>query len=201
MNGIVILTDNYTYEGKIINKWPHGYGKFQYTNNDTYTGMCKYGKPDGFGTYVFNQNKSVYTGYFSIGKIHGIGTFEDSINIYKGTWRNDKKHGSFYKTNKITFKTYKQIWLKNKLVSSIACQFIQPCSLATTKNNPVKTPKVFQIKFKGVEKLCMACMEKPTNATNIACGHVVMCDECLNKCDKCPICRAPITHVLKLYVS
>ena len=53
--GIVILKSNYTYEGSILNKEPHGKGIFYYANGDRYVGSCKFGKPDGFGTYYFNN--------------------------------------------------------------------------------------------------------------------------------------------------
>lgn len=200
MNGIVILTENYTYEGNIFNKHPHGHGKFQYANGDKYIGHCHLGKPDGFGKYIY-VNGSTYVGFFTAGKFSGVGTFEDNKNIYKGTWRNDNRHGSFYKTNKITFQSFKQLWIKGKLMSNIPIQYIPPVALQTTKDNPLKKPKVYQTAFKGVEKLCMACMENPTNATNIRCGHVVMCHQCLSRVSKCPVCRAPIQNILKLFVS
>lgn len=200
MNGIIILTENYTYEGKIVNKYPHGHGTFQYANGDKYIGNCHIGKPDGYGIYYFSNN-SKYTGFFSNGKINGIGTFNDNINVYKGTWRNDKKHGSFYKTIIAKHQTWKQLWMKDKLIATEPTQYLQPSALNTTKVNPIKSPKVYQTSFKGVEKVCMACMERPTNAANTRCGHVVMCYDCLSKCTRCPICRSPIHHILKLFVS
>jgi hypothetical protein len=200
MNGIVILTENYTYEGGIVNKEPHGRGIFQYANGDRYVGECKFGKADGYGTYYFKAG-GIYKGFFSYGKIDGVGTYTDSTNVYKGTWRRDRKHGSFYKTNLHTSTTYKQLWMKGKLITSVPVQYIQPDALQTTKNNPITGPKKYQTAYKGNEKKCITCMDKTCNATNVRCGHVCMCHECLSKCTRCPICRVPISQIIKLYVS
>mgnify|MGYP001599792926 FL=1 len=198
--GIVISYANYTYEGDIIDKDPHGYGIFKYANGDIYKGHCKYGRPDGFGLYMYKSN-AIYTGFFSGGKIHGIGTFEDLKNIYKGTWCNDKKHGMFYRTNKINYKTYLQKWIKGKLIKYHIIQYIQPNALQTTKQNPCNAKTKHQKEFKGCEKKCMLCCEKFINAVNDLCGHVIGCSECLKKCNTCPICRAPIKNIIKLYLS
>jgi hypothetical protein len=200
MNGVILLKSNYTYEGNIIDDDAHGKGIFYYANGDKFVGECKFGKLDGFGTYYYKSGAK-YVGFFSFGKIHGVGTFEDDINIYKGTWRNDRKHGLFYRTIKSTETTFMQKWNKGRLVSSTVCQYIQPIALQTTKVNPSKSPKKFQITYKGNEKKCMACCEKPCNCTNEACGHVIMCYDCLNKCQRCPICRVTINKIIRLFIS
>lgn len=200
MNGIILSENNYTYEGTIINNEAHGKGTYLYKNGDKYIGECKYGKPDGFGKYLYKSG-SMYLGYFSYGKIHGVGTYEDTNNISKGSWRSDKKHGLFYKTKKDLCKTFMQKWNRGKLIISEEVQYIQPSALITTKQNPKNIPKKYQITYKGVDKKCMACCDKPTNAINDVCGHVTMCYECLCRCDKCPICRAPIRKIIRLFIS
>jgi hypothetical protein len=199
MHGIILLKSNYTYEGSIISGDPHGKGIFTYANGDKYTGECKFGKPDGFGNYIYKSG-ATYNGFFSYGRLHGVGTFEDKKNIYKGSWRCDRKHGIFYRTNKINFSTYLQRWIKGKLNIGNYIQYIQPNALKTTKINPIKKPKKYQISYKGIDRKCIGCYNKPTNSTNDACGHVTMCFECLSKCDRCPICRAPIGNIIKLYI-
>lgn len=200
MTGVVISNSNYTYEGCISYNLPHGKGTFHYANGDRYVGQCKYGKADGFGMYYFNKH-GTYVGFFSYGKIDGVGTYSDSINVYKGTWRRDKKHGSFYKTEKLTNTTYKQLWLNGKLITSEKTQYIQPDALQTIKINPITGPKKYQVAYRAQEKKCIACLEKHAYATNVECGHVAMCYECLEKCDKCPICRTDMGRIIKLYVS
>lgn len=200
MHGIVLLMSNYTYEGDIKDNEPHGNGRFDYANGDRYLGACKFGKPDGFGLYTY-KSTATYTGFFSYGKIHGVGTFEDTKNIYKGNWRADKKHGMFYRTNKVEKLTYLQKWIKNKLISGTLIQYIQPAALITTKVNPLKKPKKYQISYKGTNRQCIGCQDNSTNSTNSRCGHVVMCIDCLKRCDQCPICRAPIDKIIKLFIS
>ncbi len=196
MSGIIISYSDYSYEGDIYNNEPHGNGVFKYSNNDQYIGECKHGRMDGYGKYIYS-NGSTYTGFFSYGKINGIGTYEDENNIYKGTWRNGRKHGKFYKTKKNNQHTYVQNWRKGNLISSHHTQYVPSVNLQTTKNKLKTTRK----EFKGVFKHCNVCYTNYINAVNDRCGHVVMCDQCYDKCEQCPICRCPIGNVIKLYIS
>lgn len=200
LQGVFLSRSNFTYEGSILNNEPHGKGTFIYANNDKYIGDCKFGKFDGFGIYEYS-NGAKYTGFFSYGRFHGIGTFEDDVNVYKGTWRNDRKHGQFIKTCKETFETYQQQWRKGRLQSSTKIQYIQPLALLTIRNNPRNLPKKQQVRYKNTSKKCIGCCDNDTNATNSSCGHVAMCHVCLLKCDSCPICRAPIDTIIKLFLS
>lgn len=200
MKGIIILKSNYTYEGDILNTNPHGKGIFTFSNGDIYKGDCKYGKLDGFGIYRYNSG-GTYTGFFSYGKSHGIGTYEDKKNIYKGTWRCDKKHGTFYRTRKKDYTTYIETWIKNKLYKTKEIQYIVPENLQTTKKNPFNKKNKKRILYKGNNRQCIGCENNSINSTNDKCGHVSMCYECLHKCKKCPICRCPIGKIIKLYIS
>jgi hypothetical protein len=199
MHGIILLKHNYTYEGDIVDGESHGTGHFQYANGDKYRGSCRHDKLDGFGIYTYRSGSN-YTGFFSYGKLHGVGTYEDANNIYKGTWRSDKKHGVFHRTNKERHVTYLQKWIKGRLKTKTIIQYIQPLALITTKTNPNKMPKTYQISYKGNNKQCIGCENNSTNCANDGCGHVVMCVECLSKCDTCPICRCPIGNIVKLFI-
>lgn len=199
MKGIILQRSNYTYEGDIVDDMAHGKGVFQYANGDTYRGECQFGKPDGYGVYTY-KNDSTYTGFFSYGKFNGIGTYEDAKNVYKGTWRFDNKHGTFHCTKKSTHTTYLQKWLKNRMIEGYKTQYIRPEALQTTKKHPHRALKL-QRPYNGKERQCMGCYNAPTNATSVDCGHVMMCYECLCKCDRCPMCRAPINRILKLFIS
>lgn len=213
MCGVIIDENNYVYEGKILDGEPHGVGIFYFSNGDTYRGKCQFSRLDGFGVYTY-KNGSIYTGFFSYGKFHGVGTYEDNEYIYKGQWRNDKKHGMFFKTAKLSFETYTQRWNKGKLILTEKTQYIPPKMLQTSeknntrKNNTRKSnthirdgnTDIKTKKFRGIEKKCIGCCEDSTNSTNANCGHVVMCYNCLKKCDTCPICRSPITNIIKLFI-
>mgnify|MGYP001574684505 CR=1 FL=1 len=201
MNGLVILSNNYTYEGTIRYNEPHGYGTFTYINGHKYVGHCALGRPDGFGIYYYN-NSTKYIGYFSLGKFNGIGTYENKNIISKGHWRSDKKHGNFLKTDKFECNTVRQLWIKDCLKIEESIQYIQPDSLQTSKNNPFKKQKSHQITYKTTDKKCIACNLLPMNSAVANCGHVCMCYECLNKCGGlCPICRGTIDKIIRLYIS
>jgi len=200
MNGILILSNNYTYEGTILYNEPHGHGTFNYNNGDRYVGDCQFGRSDGYGVYYYKLGQK-YTGYFSFGKFHGIGTYEDDKYIIKGSWRVDKKHGHFIKTNKIEQNSFRQLWIKNKLKTEEQITYIQPAALTTVKENPNKSKKKYQSKYYGNPHKCIGCMDKIASVINSACGHVCMCYECLKKCEKCPICRCDIANIIQIYVS
>ncbi|ELP87739.1 inhibitor of apoptosis 1, diap1, putative [Entamoeba invadens IP1] len=48
-------------------------------------------------------------------------------------------------------------------------------------------------------KVCRICLENQKNTVFIPCGHICSCSECASKLDKCPICRAPITSIVKTF--
>ncbi len=196
--------DGFTYEGDVLDsRWPHGKGIFYYDNGDIYEGEVKYGKPDGYGKKKIMTNNGFvyYTGFFILGKQNGIGTLETDKNICKGNWRTNMKYGKFIKTNKEKKRTYEELWIKGKLIKTTPRQYIREELLKTSDINP-KYEKTKEVKvYKGKEKKCIGCYENSTNSTNTKCGHVVMCYDCLIKCDKCPICRCEMGPILKLYLS
>jgi len=201
MSGIIIANENYTYEGQIVDKEPHGKGTFYYTNGDKYIGECRYSQPDGYGYYYYS-NGSYYQGFFSCGKFNGIGTFENKKSICKGHWRGHKKHGIFYLTQKSHFTSFQQQWRRGHLIKSMAIQYMSPNILRTTRDNPRYSHQKKQKQYQGQQnKKCNICYDLPVNAVNDACGHVATCIDCLKKCDRCPICRAPIKNIIKLFIN
>ncbi|CAL0316699.1 unnamed protein product [Lupinus luteus] len=55
----------------------------------------------------------------------------------------------------------------------------------------------------GNRSLCVICLDAPAEGACIPCGHVAGCMSCLNKVKTkklgCPVCRAKINQVIKLY--
>ena len=196
----VLISDGiYMYIGDVAHNMPHGKGIFYFKNGNKYVGECRYGKPDGYGLYIYPSGNK-YHGFYSYGQRNGIGTYENKHYIYKGIWRNGKKHGVFYNTKK-GINTYKQEWINGKCVDSTQVQYIQPIALETIKCNPKFKRKEYQVLYKNNNKKCIGCYEKPMSATNTACGHVVMCFECLSRCEECPICRCSFEKIIRLYIS
>ena len=186
-----IITAKYRYSGGLYHNLAHKYGKFYFVNSDLYEGECKYGKTDGFGVYTYADG-SQYTGFFSYGQACGIGTFTTPTSICKGTWRLDRKHGQFYKTDREQNKTYKQVWIRDVLISSRLVQYIAPEYLQTTKKKQHQPHTVHHTS-------CIGCTDAPADMVIISCGHMVLCQECITQCSNCPMCRGPLDSFIKVY--
>lgn len=50
-------------------------------------------------------------------------------------------------------------------------------------------------------KLCKICYQNECNIAYIPCGHIVTCEICFNKVDKCPVCRNRYTDSLRTYFT
>jgi serine/threonine protein kinase len=63
-------------------------------NNGAYEGNVSWGQPSGKGKLTY-ANGSVYSGDFSGGLRHGVGTFRNSKgDTYEGQWKNDRFDGN-----------------------------------------------------------------------------------------------------------
>jgi hypothetical protein len=52
----------------------------------------------------------------------------------------------------------------------------------------------------GLEGTCKICFERPIDMVILPCGHLVVCANCADTVkDLCPLCRQPITSVVKTY--
>ncbi|XP_075165206.1 E3 ubiquitin-protein ligase defense repressor 1 [Haematobia irritans] len=47
---------------------------------------------------------------------------------------------------------------------------------------------------------CKICMDNAINSMFNPCCHIMACDQCASRCDKCPNCRVKITNVVKIYL-
>lgn len=50
-------------------------------------------------------------------------------------------------------------------------------------------------------KLCKICYSCEYNTAFFPCGHVVACAKCASSVTKCPMCRKPFEHVIRVYFS
>jgi hypothetical protein len=182
-----IKTNDYQYTGTTIALVPHGYGTFLFENS-RYIGNVAFGQPNKYGTYILQNG--YYQGFFSRGKPHGLGTFENSKYIYKGQWKYGKKHGKFTLTDKLNNSTYEQKYKNDLLCSNIIIKYILPNNLKTTEEKQLLT----------ANSKCIICytMDKDSCGN---CGHIVCCYTCLQKCSTCPLCRASLSNITKLYYN
>lgn len=80
-------------------------------------------------------------------------------------------------------------------------QFIQ--TITTEACNIVVTDNTTRSPSDRGERtnLCSICLINEYNVCLRPCGHICMCLSCAPKFKNCPICRTPITHIFKVYLS
>ena len=90
--GITIWNNHPKHIGNYKNNKPEGYGKFIY-DNDKYLGEFKDGTACGFGIYN-HEDEVIYTGYWfdDLEENYGIEKWKDGSE-YKGQFSEGKKHG------------------------------------------------------------------------------------------------------------
>jgi hypothetical protein len=174
------------------------YGSYKADNGDKYIGDFMYNQPEGFGVYTW-ANGDEYRGFFRCGKSCGIGTMENNRYIMKGNWYDEAKHGEFRKTDKIASKTYLEYWKNNKLIKTDEIQYIAPKYLETKKHKSMVS--CLKKHNNPAEKKCIGCCENYANVAVDPCGHVVMCKDCMMKCECCPICRVVKKNTIQLYIN
>ncbi|MBR4324173.1 MAG: caspase family protein [Bacteroidales bacterium] len=96
------------YIGFFDGGFPNGYGILYFASGDTYIGEVKNNRPDGKGTYVFQEDGGRYVGYFKNGEPEGpieevLTSGKSYLDLYvkgertdkpiKGTVYGDKKSG------------------------------------------------------------------------------------------------------------
>ncbi|XP_064643432.1 baculoviral IAP repeat-containing protein 3-like [Lineus longissimus] len=49
--------------------------------------------------------------------------------------------------------------------------------------------------------MCKICFDMEANVVFLPCGHLVVCEQCSRRVRECPLCRRPISGVVKTYLS
>ncbi|CAL5438846.1 unnamed protein product [Camellia sinensis] len=81
------------YVGNFKGIFPHGKGKYTWSDGMVYEGDWDEGKMTGKGQ-VFWQSGATFDGDFSGGYLHGFGTFTSADgSVYRGYWRMNIQHG------------------------------------------------------------------------------------------------------------
>jgi Zinc finger, C3HC4 type (RING finger) len=76
---------------------------------------------------------------------------------------------------------------------------------STILNDTVTKTSRFKIEKTEVSQngLCIVCLDSPVEAACIPCGHMAGCLACFKKIEakskKCPVCRAKVDQVVKIY--
>lgn len=81
------------YIGSFSGGFPHGSGKYLWSDGCMYEGEWKRGKASGKGKFSWPSG-ATYEGEFKSGRMEGFGTFTGADgDTYRGTWAADRKHG------------------------------------------------------------------------------------------------------------
>ena len=106
MSGYAIIRykDNRIYKGEVINGKMEGFGEFDWNKRKKYFGYYKNDKKNGFGIYLWNipeindgnklkdlEGINGYIGFFSDGKMNGVGMRLSDEKIKHGIWKNGVK--------------------------------------------------------------------------------------------------------------
>ncbi|XP_051138890.1 phosphatidylinositol 4-phosphate 5-kinase 6 isoform X2 [Andrographis paniculata] len=81
------------YSGFWVDNFPHGQGKYWWTDGCMYVGEWCKGKTNGWGIFSWPSG-AMYEGNFKSGFMDGEGTYtEANGSVYKGSWVMNLKHG------------------------------------------------------------------------------------------------------------
>ena len=50
-------------------------------------------------------------------------------------------------------------------------------------------------------QVCKICLERPMDCVFLECGHMATCSQCAARCEECPICRAPISKRVHVFLT
>ena len=88
-----ILSNGDFYTGHCLDNFPHGQGKYLWTDGCMYVGEWQRGKNMGKGRFSWPSG-ATYEGDFKAGFMDGKGTYTGSSgDTYKGCWVMDLRHG------------------------------------------------------------------------------------------------------------
>jgi len=106
MSGYAIIKypENKVYKGQVNNGKMDGFGEFDWNSNIKYIGYYKNDKRNGFGIYLWNYPKlsegdllldlidiKGYIGFWTEGKMNGVGLLISDGKIKHGVWKNGTK--------------------------------------------------------------------------------------------------------------
>ncbi|WOH06369.1 hypothetical protein DCAR_0625795 [Daucus carota subsp. sativus] len=87
------LSNGDCYKGQWADNFPHGHGKYWWTDGCMYVGDWHRGKTNGRGLFSWPTG-AVYEGEFKNGYMDGAGTYSGPHgDMYKGNWVMNLKHG------------------------------------------------------------------------------------------------------------
>jgi hypothetical protein len=100
--------------------------------------------------------------------------------------------------NEKKYKLIKGLTDKHKNLSNLYILLINKNEELTDKNKEL-TDKNKELTIQ-LDNLCVICYENKINYSITPCGHVFSCEKCIEKINKCSICRIPILNKHKIFI-
>lgn len=208
---------------------PHGTGilvvKDSRTQNRvmTYEGEFKHGQFHGRGRIMWHDIGCQFSGIFNNGQINGHGSYSwEGGEQHNVQWmgyeiENAKDFIALRKRNEHEAPladTTSGDWLlvrqmSVETVTRERLQELQSDPHFNSRNlNSVQPQQDSPATQEGPEDAqdenltCLICLEEKRTHVMVPCGHVCLCDKCSQrKYTQCPVCRAGVTLVMKIYLS
>lgn len=137
--------------------------------------------PHGLNCTVISLDCSRYVGALASSLRHGQGTMTfASGDVYTGTWSQDTIDGH----GKMVYAATGNIYIGGFRRGSRHGKGVMYYEHANEDGD-----------------MCQICYEEEMNALFYDCGHFVACIACAGRVELCPICRAPIKKVVRVYRS
>ncbi|CAN0916924.1 Phosphatidylinositol 4-phosphate 5-kinase 6 [Linum grandiflorum] len=108
----IVLPNGDFYTGQWLDGFPHGHGKYIWTDGCVYLGDWQKGKKTGKGKFSWPSGAS-YDGDFKAGYMDGKGNYTGaSGDTYKGPWVMNLKHGQGIQSYRVVGDSYDGEWKK-----------------------------------------------------------------------------------------
>jgi hypothetical protein len=212
MNGpncVITYPDGSSYRGAIVNDKREGRGVAQGPTDNPwrYEGEFKNNNRHGRGTWTFARDGSLRKGTWEAGELHGFGVavLANDQGVYRGHFKMGVRHGDF--TASILGRSY---CIRFQDGERVGCEDIayvptaQLLDLGWDEVKEVPPPPPPPPPSVGLPQ-CACCLEREVECAMVPCGHMCVCRECAphfgsdRESRDCPMCRARIEQVLRLY--
>ena len=86
---------------------------------------------------------------------------------------------------------------ENRQTSPLSEEFAKEFEDEADQNN--KIDKIVDCRIKDA-LTCRICMDNEIDAMFSPCSHITSCQVCAEKCERCPLCRADIDSVKRIFL-
>ena len=98
------------------------------------------------------------------------------------------------------------VWRDDRLLTAVEVMAVDraalsPSSASSSSSAPVAAPAASPPSAPPADSsLCVVCQDARPDC-HTGCAHICMCMQCAAVPDRCPLCRAPITQRVRVFIS